>query len=415
MKNPDVLVIGAGLAGLVAGAILAKKGAKVLVIDELSQLGGRARTLEKDGFLIEYGPHAYLPQKSAFSKLCQELELKINWLEDEGIFKIISKQIFPLESSEKERVGKFLERHSEPKSLYRKTISSLGELDEEDKNLLNFFSTFFFAEKPEKLSAGELGEFLLCLSQHDFHFFQIASTTEVLINGLREIIEKAQGKIKLFCRALAIEIKGDYASSVETSEGELSPRAIVFTGAPSSILQIARENIFEANDLKKLSKISPACAVVMDFGLREKVCDLKGWLVEPELGIIGRFPSNIDPSIAPQDKQLSSWMIRLSERQITDPEAVRGAIRELRRRLKQLFEDFFALVEWERILVVPNAFGFVSTFQQSIASRLGSSTLIKNLFLAGDSLGFEGRGAEVAIKSAVECARLCQEFLGGER
>src|SRR5216110_1064012 len=55
--NWDVIVIGGGLAGLAAGATAARGGASTLVL-EAHQLGGRARTVERDGFTFNMGPHA---------------------------------------------------------------------------------------------------------------------------------------------------------------------------------------------------------------------------------------------------------------------------------------------------------------------------------------------------------------------
>jgi phytoene dehydrogenase-like protein len=56
--NADQVVItGAGLAGLAAAATAARAGARVLILDEKSP-GGRARTDEMDGFRFNRGPHA---------------------------------------------------------------------------------------------------------------------------------------------------------------------------------------------------------------------------------------------------------------------------------------------------------------------------------------------------------------------
>jgi phytoene dehydrogenase-like protein len=56
--NADQVVIaGAGLAGLAAAAAAARAGARVLILDEKSP-GGRARTDEMDGFRFNRGPHA---------------------------------------------------------------------------------------------------------------------------------------------------------------------------------------------------------------------------------------------------------------------------------------------------------------------------------------------------------------------
>jgi phytoene dehydrogenase-like protein len=53
----DVIVIGAGLAGLVAAQQATRSGARVLVLDGQPP-GGRARTDERDGYLFNRGPHA---------------------------------------------------------------------------------------------------------------------------------------------------------------------------------------------------------------------------------------------------------------------------------------------------------------------------------------------------------------------
>jgi len=53
----DVVVVGAGLAGLIAGALVARSGTSVTIVDHAA-IGGRARTTERDGFRFNHGPHA---------------------------------------------------------------------------------------------------------------------------------------------------------------------------------------------------------------------------------------------------------------------------------------------------------------------------------------------------------------------
>lgn len=54
----DVVVVGGGLAGLAAGAYLARAGRQVSVLEKARRPGGRARTRERDGYLFNLGPHA---------------------------------------------------------------------------------------------------------------------------------------------------------------------------------------------------------------------------------------------------------------------------------------------------------------------------------------------------------------------
>jgi squalene-associated FAD-dependent desaturase len=59
MIRPDVIVIGAGFAGLSAAAMLAEAGARVLVLEARAQLGGRATAFpdRESGELVDNGQH----------------------------------------------------------------------------------------------------------------------------------------------------------------------------------------------------------------------------------------------------------------------------------------------------------------------------------------------------------------------
>jgi phytoene dehydrogenase-like protein len=54
----DVVVVGGGLAGLSAAALLARAGRRVRLLERAHELGGRARTQQRDGFFFNEGPHA---------------------------------------------------------------------------------------------------------------------------------------------------------------------------------------------------------------------------------------------------------------------------------------------------------------------------------------------------------------------
>src|SRR5579884_1272421 len=57
MPKFDVVVIGAGAAGLTAGALLAKNGKKVLVVDREQHLGGRGMAVPFEGYRLNLGGH----------------------------------------------------------------------------------------------------------------------------------------------------------------------------------------------------------------------------------------------------------------------------------------------------------------------------------------------------------------------
>src|SRR4051794_8019176 len=55
MTEYDALVVGAGAGGLLTAARLAKQGYRVLVVERLGQVGGRASTHDIDGFKVNNG------------------------------------------------------------------------------------------------------------------------------------------------------------------------------------------------------------------------------------------------------------------------------------------------------------------------------------------------------------------------
>jgi phytoene dehydrogenase-like protein len=63
-KRFDVVVIGAGLGGMLAAAMLARRGRRVALLEREASVGGRLRSFEVDGFVVDAGsylwPNAHL-------------------------------------------------------------------------------------------------------------------------------------------------------------------------------------------------------------------------------------------------------------------------------------------------------------------------------------------------------------------
>ena len=59
MTAKSAIVIGSGVAGLSAASYLAQKGLKVTLLEKNSEIGGRARKFETQGFMFDMGPSWY--------------------------------------------------------------------------------------------------------------------------------------------------------------------------------------------------------------------------------------------------------------------------------------------------------------------------------------------------------------------
>ena len=56
----DVVVVGGGVAGLAAAAQLQRRGLSTVLLERAEQPGGRVRTDEVDGFLLDHGFQIFL-------------------------------------------------------------------------------------------------------------------------------------------------------------------------------------------------------------------------------------------------------------------------------------------------------------------------------------------------------------------
>lgn len=67
------MILGGGIAGLAAAYELLKEGANVTVLESSSEVGGLARTLEKDGFRFDIGGHRFHSNNVSVVSWLQEL------------------------------------------------------------------------------------------------------------------------------------------------------------------------------------------------------------------------------------------------------------------------------------------------------------------------------------------------------
>jgi len=96
MTAPDVIVVGAGFAGLSAASLIAESGARVLVLEARAQLGGRATAFvdRASGELVDNGQHvlfgcyretlAFLARVGADGHVRRQASLAVPYLDARG-------------------------------------------------------------------------------------------------------------------------------------------------------------------------------------------------------------------------------------------------------------------------------------------------------------------------------------------
>jgi UDP-galactopyranose mutase len=71
--HASALVLGAGPAGLTAGLETARRGHAVTVLEADEQVGGLARTVERDGFRFDLGGHRFFTKSPEVERLWHEV------------------------------------------------------------------------------------------------------------------------------------------------------------------------------------------------------------------------------------------------------------------------------------------------------------------------------------------------------
>jgi len=432
-KKP-VVVIGAGLAGLATASLLARKGVPVCMLEASSEPGGRARVIEKDGYTLEYGAHSYrYGPKSSAQKIMDELGGSLEWInEDHRHWLIKGKDLFAIPGGEKgegaekkyfhrpeiEKVRDALTKFmsESPEKWHKKSLASyMGKLLDDEKvgTMMRLIGLQLMEPDPEHLSAGELIVHLRRSFEAGVGSAMIKGSSKVLIDKMRDTVLESGSEIKFRTRGLAVEFEKGRVKSIDTSAGVIEPEALVYAAPLQQLFRIAAPGHFPEKLIKKIRHMEPVAGVSIDFGLREKICELPGWMIDPEQGIMGKFQSNADPGLVPEGRQLSSWLIIIPPEQMSDPEAVRSAIHRLRTQVKKLFPDFFASAEFERILALAIIDGVCLSPKQSILDRPGTAVPgIENLFLAGDCVAAPGVSAEMALASGMEASLKVAQLLG---
>lgn len=74
----DVIVVGAGLAGLSCAHTLAANGKRVLVLEARPQAGGRTSSFTRDGMAVESGLHRFIGYYSALPRLLKKCGVRLS-------------------------------------------------------------------------------------------------------------------------------------------------------------------------------------------------------------------------------------------------------------------------------------------------------------------------------------------------
>jgi len=429
----NALIIGGGFGGLSVGALLARSGVPVTIFESGAELGGRAKCIEKDGYIVDLGLHAnrfghagpaarvldlvgesieFAKKKDRTSYVFQDDKLikRPNAIED-----FMETELAPEESRQALLQTVFAMVGEDPADWYDKSLLQFVEQHTHDEHVKRFFRLLGFsiiAPDIETASAGEVISFIKNAQMAEEPIAEPVGGAKQIIDKLEKVIIANGGEIRTDCRVERIEIQKGKAIGV-TAEGRLFVGdLIVFTPPIQTLFQIADKDHFPPEFASYAENLEPTSGVSIDFGLSEPVTDMEGNIICLDPVVLGSFPSNYDKTLAPESKQLSTWLMIIPYAEAKEGPGLKSALESLRAFIKNLYPTFFDRIEWERPLAYLILDGVHLTVGQTRIDRHNiQSPHIDNLFFVGDTAKGDGCSGDIAFDSAIKAAPMITEHI----
>jgi phytoene dehydrogenase-like protein len=394
---PRIVVVGAGLAGLIAAVEAARAGAEVTVLDGAGYLGGRAHTTCADGFARNLGPHAVY-RRGELARTLRRLGVAIP-----GAVPRLDKARLRLRG---EVVGgarlarlslplpRLLARRPDPGATVTAWLDGAGLTDDQRAVVQAGIRTATYVHAPDVQDA---------VSAHAQLRRGAAGVTYVhggwstLVDGVSAEVANAGGRVRRSAAVRTVHHDRDGVHSVALSDGSELPAdgVVVAVGGPRDAARLlAGDLAAELAGREDLPARMATLDVTLDRAPRRWPAQVFGDGDDPRYWLVqSRFAH-----IAPEDGDVVHVARYLAPGERADAHT--------RADLEALFDEvqpgWRARVRDARFLpnmTVVHALPLAA--HGGLADRAPVTTGVPGLALAGDSFGAVGQLADAAAASAV--------------
>jgi phytoene dehydrogenase-like protein len=445
-QKKQVVIVGAGVGGMSAGALLAKQGFDVTVVEQRDVVGGRTRTQVVDGYSLPRGAVSY-QLKGALPALCQEVgaEFEVRPVSEMWFWIKGSDEFAPLPA--RGSIGKmiemFLKVHGgggKKKAIahmgLQMSIARIGAAFKDPNAIVTDDSGPTFREwLTQYTDNADLIHLFHTITSavsavNDFeypasHWFAHMAATEARMDqyallpggmaavsrALGKVIEDHGGKILLNTPTRSINHAGGQATGITIEhEGQtrtLEADIVISNTGPTGTMKLAGEDAFDRDYLDLLrSRVRPTPIVATYTVSDEPLFEPRSALLAAGLRrIVTAVPlTNMCPEWAPDGKHLTSFYG--TPRSCLKPMDKEDERESNRQDVLDLFPDFEK--KGGRFLDI----SLRDIDDPDVVARswpgynMPVTTSLPNLFNVGDACGPKGF---VATPAAAKSARLAVE------
>lgn len=302
----DVIIIGAGIGGLVCGCYLAKAGLKVLIAEQHNKPGGYCTSFRRGNFTFDAAAHSFGGYKhGVLGKVFHELKIekKVNFLRFDpsnvvftpdyklSFWNNLDKTIkefqstFPKESNNIKNFFHFLNK-PDPNSFFQLNKLSFKDLldhyfrDDKLKAIISFPLYGNGGLSPSLMSA-----FLAKKIYEEFIFdggYYPEGGMQVLSNALAQRFVELGGELQLSTLIKKIKAKNGKVTCVITQKGDLISSNCIIANCDlrQTFFKLLGKKFIPQSFINRINNLVPSLsAFILYLGVNEDFCNL------PERGV----------------------------------------------------------------------------------------------------------------------------------
>lgn len=417
------IIVGAGINGLLLGALLAHDGEEVTVLEKNSFPGGRAFLYEQGGYVMDYGVHlTRFGPESPLAKIMKRIGAEVSFRRLGPSYVIDQngkKTLFPTSPGGifKSGMFTFLEKIRIARLLLRVKKGELNEgyMDVSLRDWLNLNNVTGGVRRYLELISASV---MVC------PFFEKTSAGEMFRNLHKVLVtghsaEYLDGGWKPVYRALIGEIEkkgsihcGIKVDSVLLGKGKVSGVAagrkkfmadrVVLNVPVQEIFTFLPETKFDREYVKLCKNLVPTSGVFFDIALKSRVGDYDGLLYTYNPMTFGVITSNLSDGLAPEGGQILTMFYPTTMEDVRDTNLRMQRKEELWQAIKKFFPNIDDEILWKRETSLRMVDGAQVNTEQTEHRRPGAAVPgYSNLYLVGDSIAAPGAGGDIGNESVL--------------